>query len=127
MNPDKLNGRTVWERRDEDPYEDLIALAKAVTKSGHIRKHDGRLVLLEAGAVRIMNREILAEHIRTHIVTEHWVNCGTETEPNVQIQYRPVEPDEKTIRALLAEPSTERTFMPALQKGASLLARVARV
>ena len=39
----------------------------------------------------------------------------------------PAEPDEKTIRALLAEPSTERAIMPALQKGASLLARVARV
>jgi len=63
MDDAKLNGRTVWEQRGEDPYEDLIAPSDAVAKSAHIRKHDGRLVLFDAGARRILNREILAEHI----------------------------------------------------------------
>ena len=51
----------------------------------------------------------------------------SRAEPNWEIRYRPVEPDEKTLRGLLAEPSNERAIMPALQKGSSLLARVARV
>jgi len=127
MDDAKLNGRTVWERRGEDPYEDLNALSDAVAKSAHIRVHEGRLVLFEAGARRILNREILAELIRSRIVTEHWVNRGTEAEPRWEIEYRPVEPDERTIRSLLAAPSTERAIVPALQKGSSLLARAPKV
>src|SRR5262249_42690352 len=107
-------------------YEHQIALAVAVTKAARIREHGGRPILIESPP-RVLTRDILAELIRSRIVTEHLVNRGTEAEPRLEIQYVPVEPTEMDLRALLAAPGTDRTLRPHLEKGGSLLARVPRV
>jgi len=47
-------------------------------------------------------------------------------EPNWTCEYSPIEITEKTLRALLAAPTNERTIMPKIQKGSSLLARATK-
>jgi hypothetical protein len=81
-------------------------LAEAIAKSANLFNQGGRLVWLHEGELR-PREDVLGELIRRHVVTKHPVHRGAK---GWGVEYRPFEPDEKTIRALLTEMPSVRSL-----------------
>jgi len=126
--PDALNGRTLYRPRRHDPDEDLSALADAIAAAlPELIDRDGRVMLHQDGQRIPVTRDVLAARITENVVVLQEVNIGTAEAPYLELKYVAYVPTEKELKALLAAPSTDRTLRPHLDKGGSLLARVARV
>ena len=82
-------------------------LAEAIAKSANLFNQGGRLVWLHEGELRPVRGNVLGDLIRMHVVTKHPVHRGAE---GWGVEYRPFEPDEKTIRALLTEMPSVRSL-----------------
>ena len=64
------------------------------------------MVWLHEGELRPVNTDALGELIRMHMVAKH-LQRGAE---GWRVEYRPVEPDGKTIQALLTEKPSVRSL-----------------
>jgi hypothetical protein len=104
----ELNGRQIVNTpANDDPYAHLIAVADAIAALPNMFDFCNRLVLLEDGALRQVNRDVLIEIGQTRLATQHLTNRGSDAEPNWTVTLQPVHIDEMMVRGLLTKAQHE--------------------
>src|SRR4051812_10697352 len=97
------NGCVVFLPRGRNPREDLSMLADCIAGSNaDIFDDQGCLIWIDGGKRVPVTPEVLREICRQHVVTKH----PQESEDGWDIEYRPYELDEITLRTLI----TARTW-----------------
>jgi hypothetical protein len=99
------DGRQVYIPRNRDSVEDLCCLADCIAGSkADLFNDGGRIILLGAAErVEVNGTDLLSKIIMKVVVTKHPVNRADKWE----VEYRPYQPDDKTLRALLTAKTLE--------------------
>jgi hypothetical protein len=106
---------------DGDPIANACAVANALVESdADLFNDDGRLVLLDDGALVVCAGKVLLEAINKHLATKQLMNRDGKW----MVAYPPVAVDERMLRIMLngRDPRTGEDV-----KGGTLVARVPRV
>ena len=100
----KLNGRVLYVPRGHDKTEDLCILADCIASSNaDLFSQDDCAILIAAGERVQVIPDILREICLAYVITKH----ARETAEGWVVEYRPYEPDETTLGAVLI---TAKTF-----------------
>jgi hypothetical protein len=106
------NGRSVYLPRGRDQTEDLNTLADCIAaSSADLFNQDGCLIWITAGGCVQVNLERLRELVPKYVATKHL----RKTAGVFEVEYRPYEPDQKALHALI---------MAKRREDGSLLARL---
>jgi hypothetical protein len=95
---DKLGDRKEYRPRGRDPREDLCTLADTIAGSeAGLFNEDGALIWIVAGERVMVTLAALRKICARYLVTRH----QRKTANGWEVEYRPYEPDEMTLRTLL--------------------------
>jgi hypothetical protein len=114
---DAPGGRSIYIPRGRNPLEDLNILADCIAASdADLFNQDEGAIWITAGKRVPVNPNTLREICKKYVVTKH----PRETAGGWEVAFRPYEPDEMTLRALLtAKTQEEGGLIWRLPKGQS--------
>jgi hypothetical protein len=132
--PTKLDARRVFIWQGRNPVAATNALADAIAECVPLFNVNDRLVLVDEGALTLMNLIALREAIGRYIVTRKIVNQVSADTPKFEVVHVPfefspvadlrIEPSEVVLKVLLGQKQPYRDDFP--DNFAPLLARIPR-